>query len=122
MSSIARLADQVGVMYLGQLVEIGPVKSILRRPMHPYTNALISAIPVVTLKKRDDKRMLLPGEIPDGRQPPSGCRFRTRCPFAQPLCAQKAPPMQIADEDSTHQTACHFWREIRDGELQPRSA
>ncbi|PRZ44230.1 peptide/nickel transport system ATP-binding protein/oligopeptide transport system ATP-binding protein [Antricoccus suffuscus] len=122
MSSIARLADQVGVMYLGQLVEIGPVKSILRRPMHPYTSALISAIPVVTLEKRTDKRMLLPGEIPDGRNPPSGCRFRTRCPFAQPLCAQKAPPMQLADEDSSHQTACHYWREIRDGELQPRSA
>jgi oligopeptide/dipeptide ABC transporter ATP-binding protein len=112
MLSIARLADQVGVMYLGRLVEVGPVRTILRTPRHPYTQALISAIPTVSLGRRAARRTLLPGEIPDGRHPPSGCRFRTRCRFARARCATETP---VLAGDSTHTTACHFWQEIRDG-------
>jgi oligopeptide/dipeptide ABC transporter ATP-binding protein len=113
MLSIARLADQVGVMYLGQLVEVGPMRSILRAPRHPYTQALISAIPTVSLGQRAATRTLLPGEIPDGRHPPSGCRFRTRCRFAQARCAREQPVLGGADGEP-HHTACHFWQEIRD--------
>jgi peptide/nickel transport system ATP-binding protein len=118
MASVARLADHVGVMYLGRLVELGPVRSILRSPRHPYTQALISAIPTVSTTSRALTRTLLPGEIPDGRRPPSGCRFRTRCGFAQPRCAQEVPELSAGtgpDGDATHRTACHFWREISSG-------
>lgn len=110
MSSIARIADQVGVMYLGRLIEVGPVRQVLREPRHPYTQALISAIPRVSLRARRQTRMLLPGEIPDARRPPSGCRFRTRCRFAQKRCATEAPTLDHATDE--HATACHFWRDI----------
>jgi oligopeptide/dipeptide ABC transporter ATP-binding protein len=114
MTSIARIADQVGVMYLGQLVEVGPARAVLREPRHPYTQALISAIPTITTDPGRRGRMLLPGEIPDARRPPSGCRFRTRCRFAQQLCAEQAPQPTGADGE-THRTACHFWPEIQNG-------
>lgn len=114
MTSIARIADQVGVMYLGQLVELGPVRAVLGEPRHPYTQALIDAIPTISATKSRDRRVLLSGEIPDARRPPSGCRFRTRCRFAQERCAQETPTMSVPPGE-THQTACHFWREIRDG-------
>lgn len=130
MTSIARLADDVAVMYLGQLVEVGPVRDVLREPRHPYTQALIRAIPRVSLEKRD-RTVLIEGEIPDARNPPSGCRFRTRCPFTQELCAREQPfartppPAVGTDVDppatvdaslsSQHRTACHFWQEIRNG-------
>jgi oligopeptide/dipeptide ABC transporter ATP-binding protein len=114
MLSVARLADQVGVMYLGQLVEAGPMREVLRTPRHPYTKALIGAIPTVSLGQRAVPRTLLPGEIPDGRHPPSGCRFRTRCRFAQARCALEQPVLGGVDGTS-HHTACHFWQVIRDG-------
>lgn len=110
MTSIARLADQVGVMYLGKLVEAGPVRAVLREPRHPYTQALISAVPTVSLRARARSRALLPGEIPDARRPPSGCRFRTRCRFAQERCAVEEPVLGAGE---AHQVACHFWPEIR---------
>ncbi|GAB3451406.1 ABC transporter ATP-binding protein [Actinophytocola sediminis] len=109
MTSIARLADQVGVMYLGKLVEVGPVRAVLREPRHPYTQALISAVPTVSLQARARSRTLLPGEIPDARRPPSGCRFRTRCRFAKERCAVEEPTLGA---DQAHQVACHFWPEI----------
>jgi oligopeptide/dipeptide ABC transporter ATP-binding protein len=112
MTSIARIADQVGVMYLGKLVEVGPVRSVLREPRHPYTQALISAVPTVSLRARARSRTLLPGEIPDARQPPSGCRFRTRCRFAQARCAVEEPTFGAGG--AAHQVACHFWPEIKD--------
>jgi oligopeptide/dipeptide ABC transporter ATP-binding protein len=112
MSSIARIADQVGVMYLGRLVEVGPVRRVLREPRHPYTQALISAIPRVSRRARRPNRMLLPGEIPDARRPPPGCRFRTRCRFAQERCAEETPVLDTSEPG--HTTACHFWREIAD--------
>jgi oligopeptide/dipeptide ABC transporter ATP-binding protein len=111
MTSIARLADQVGVMYLGKLVEVGPVRSVLRAPRHPYTQALISAVPTVSLQAKARSRTLLPGEIPDARRPPSGCRFRTRCRFARARCAVEEPTFGAGGD---HQVACHFWPEIQD--------
>ncbi|WP_433249419.1 ABC transporter ATP-binding protein [Actinomadura nitritigenes] len=120
MSSIARIAHDVGVMYLGRLVEIGPVREVLRSPRHPYTQGLIRAVPRIGLGARADEVQPLEGEIPDPRRPPSGCRFRTRCPFAQELCAREEPAPEkvaepVSDEGSVHRTACHFWREIRAG-------
>jgi oligopeptide/dipeptide ABC transporter ATP-binding protein len=112
MTSMARLADRVGVLYLGKLVEVGPVRDVLRSPRHPYTQALISAVPTVSAAGRARSRPLLPGEIPDARTPPSGCRFRTRCRFAQPRCAVEEPALPEADG---HATACHFWPQIRAG-------
>lgn len=117
MSSIARISHEVGVMYLGQLVEVGPTQEVLSRPRHPYTQALIRAVPRV---RADAARMIpLEGEIPDARRPPSGCRFRTRCPFAQEICAVQVPRDEAVGEANSdgfrHVTACHFWREIRDG-------
>lgn len=122
MSSIARIAHDVGVMYLGQLVEVGPAAEVLSRPRHPYTQALIRAVPRV---RANAARMVpLEGEIPDARQPPSGCRFRTRCPFAQEICAREAPRGESVDDVTTagrrHVTSCHFWREIRDGDAPVR--
>jgi oligopeptide/dipeptide ABC transporter ATP-binding protein len=112
MTSIARLADRVGVLYLGRLVEVGPVRDVLGQPRHPYTQALISAVPTVSAAGRARSRRLLPGEIPDARRPPSGCRFRTRCRFAQARCATEVPEL---DSATGHGTACHFWPQIRAG-------
>ncbi|GAA4510111.1 hypothetical protein GCM10023159_12220 [Brevibacterium yomogidense] len=122
MTSIARIAHDVGVMYLGQLVEVGPVNEVLKRPRHPYTQALIRAVPRI---RANAARMVpLEGEIPDARRPPSGCRFRTRCPFAQEICAQEKPQNEVLDDRTVdgrrHVTACHFWREIRDGKANYR--
>jgi oligopeptide/dipeptide ABC transporter ATP-binding protein len=111
MTSIARLADQVGVMYLGQLIEVGPVRAVLREPRHPYTQALISAVPTVSLHRR--QAVPLHGEIPDGRNPPSGCRFRTRCRYAQEICAREEPVLPPAR--TGHRASCHFWPEIAAG-------
>lgn len=113
MLSIARLADQVAVMYLGQIIEWGAVRTVLRAPRHPYTQALLRAVPVVSAHRRTETPMLLPGEIPDARRPPSGCRFRTRCRYAQARCAEQTPTLDPTSSEP-HRTACHFWREIRD--------
>ena len=126
MSSIARIAHDVGVMYLGRLVEVGPVREVLERPRHPYTQALIRAVPRIGLDARARELQPLEGEIPDARRPPSGCRFRTRCPFAREVCATQEPPVEtVADAaaggGSAHRTACHFWREIQDGTARPRT-
>lgn len=119
LGSIARLADRVGVMYLGQLVELGPAASVLREPRHPYTHALMSAIPKVAAGARKRPRLLLEGEIADPRRPPSGCRFRTRCPFATERCAHEAPRLRAEANSPEHQIACHFWEEIQDGTHRP---
>lgn len=124
MSSIARIAHDVGVMYLGQLVEVGPVEEVLSRPRHPYTQALIRAVPRVSANAA--RMVPLEGEIPDARRPPSGCRFRTRCPFAQDICAREVPLGETVDDGAPggerHVTSCHFWREIRDGAAPAKAA
>ncbi len=110
------LADRIGVMYLGKLVEVGTGDDIYRRPAHPYTEALIKTIPVPDPAVEQAKRgVAIRGELPSPINPPSGCRFRTRCPLAQEICAQVEPPMRRFGQ--SHQAACHFPLQTPEPEL-----
>ena len=100
------MADRIGVMYLGKLVEIGPARDIYARTAHPYTKALIDTIPVADPTQREHRGRHIHGELPSPLDPPSGCRFRTRCPFAQGVCAEEEPPLRPFGEG--HLAACHF--------------
>jgi len=107
LSVVKYMADRIGVMYLGKLVEIGSGDDIYARPAHPYTSGLVSAIPIPDPQVERSKRVDTPkGEIPSAIDPPSGCRFRTRCPRAQTLCAEVEPPLRPFGPQ--HQAACHF--------------
>jgi peptide/nickel transport system ATP-binding protein len=101
------LADTIGVMYLGKLVEIGPASEIYARAAHPYTQGLIDTIPVPDPEiARSHRGPAVKGELPSSIAPPTGCRFRTRCPFAQAICAEQEPPLRPFG--TGHQAACHF--------------
>ncbi|MDF0600563.1 ATP-binding cassette domain-containing protein [Psychromarinibacter sp. C21-152] len=109
LSVVAHVCDQVAVMYLGNIVEIGPTRELFARPKHPYTKALLSAIP--SLDPDDTGRaQRLEGEVPSPADPPPGCRFHTRCPVAQARCSQDAPHLLAADAPGTR-VACHFWQD-----------
>ena len=102
---VRHLAQRVGVVYLGRIVEIGPIDEVFENPRHPYTQALISASPVPDpLASRS--RILLSGEPPSPLNIPNGCRFRTRCPVAMPICAVEAPPRVLAGDN--HEVECHL--------------
>jgi peptide/nickel transport system ATP-binding protein len=102
------MADTIGVMYLGKLVEVGPADDVYYRPVHPYTKGLIDAIPTPDPgAERAARQKGVAGELPSSIHPPSGCRFRTRCPFAQDLCAEQEPPLRPFAAGG-HQAACHF--------------
>jgi peptide/nickel transport system ATP-binding protein len=101
LSVVDYMADRIGVMYLGKLVEVGPARDVVRAARHPYTQALIDAVPTVDGPARE--RIAIEGELPSAIDPPTGCRFRTRCPRAADLCATEPP---LAGD--VHQVACHF--------------
>lgn len=105
LSVVAHISKRVAVMYLGQLVELAPTKDIFHTPKHPYTEALMSAIPEVNPDKKM-RPVSLKGEIPSPINPPSGCRFHTRCTYAQDICKTEIPQWQEIETD--HFVACHF--------------
>lgn len=101
---VRAVADRVAVMYLGKLVESGPVNEIFSRPTHPYTEALLSASPVPE-PNRESTRIILAGDVPSPTRPPPGCRFHTRCPIAQPICRSVVPRPTFVSEG--HWASCH---------------
>jgi len=105
---VEHISTRVAVMYLGKIVELAESEELYQRPQHPYTKALMSAIPQVDIDKRQ-KRVVLGGDVPSPMNPPKGCHFHPRCPIAQEKCKQIAPELsQIADAGSKHLVSCHF--------------
>jgi oligopeptide/dipeptide ABC transporter ATP-binding protein len=105
---VRHLCDQVAVMYLGRIVEVAPTEQLFSAPRHPYTRALLAAIPRLASGAGDSGPPAIAGDPPSPLRIPSGCRFRTRCPMAQPRCEQDDPVLAASPGDPGHQAACHF--------------
>ncbi len=108
LSVVRHISDRIGVMYLGDLVEVASADKLFQNPLHPYTKALLSAIPVPNPRRKSDK-ILLEGSIPSPANPPEGCKFHTRCPEAQQVCRETVPAAVAVAED--HQVTCHLVKE-----------
>lgn len=102
---VRQISTRMAVMYLGAIVELGDTDTVMQRPAHPYTAALISAVPQPVIGA-DDRRILLHGDVPSPISPPSGCRFHTRCPKAESRCSQDAPQLRLIGNN--HEVSCHF--------------
>ncbi|HYO61690.1 MAG TPA: dipeptide ABC transporter ATP-binding protein [Actinomycetota bacterium] len=118
---VRHISDRIAVMYLGQIMEVAPAGELYEQPLHPYTKALLSAVPIpdprVELAR---ERILLRGDLPSPANPPSGCRFHTRCPFVQKeRCPDEVPLLR---EVAGHTVACHWVEEIESGQIQPHEA
>ena len=118
---VRHISDRIIVMYLGKIVEYGDTKSIFENPQHPYTKALLSAIPVVDPRNKS-QRIFLRGDIPSPIDPPTGCRFHTRCPFATDYCRDNVPTLENKDPEANenHEVACHFALDIQSGKHKPQ--
>lgn len=110
LSVVRHISDRIAVMYLGKIMETAPADRLYENPHHPYTKALLSAIPVIPPEKKAET-IILEGEVPSAEHPPAGCRFNTRCPWVQPLCHEKEPGLEPDKNHSGHMTACHFFDE-----------
>ena len=107
LGAVNYVSDRIAVMYLGKIVEIGPAQEVFHHPVHPYTRALIDAVPIADPKKREQKP-LLTGEIGSSTNPPSGCRFHPRCPYATESCRQEVPELCSIFPGSSHLAACPY--------------
>ncbi|MDD4836763.1 MAG: ABC transporter ATP-binding protein [Dethiosulfovibrio sp.] len=111
LSMVRHISDRVGIMYLGSLVEVGTSDQIFSHALHPYTKALISAIPVADPDfEGRDSRIKLEGEVPSPMNPPSGCKFRTRCSYASDICSKEMPILEEIEPGRS--VSCHHWRDI----------
>ncbi|MGH7765726.1 MAG: ABC transporter ATP-binding protein [Candidatus Dormibacteraceae bacterium] len=122
LSLVRHVSDRIAVMYLGKLVEIATPDELYSKPRHPYTCALLSAVPQPTVNgAHGNRRIVLTGEVPSAINPPTGCPFHPRCPKARPICAKEAPPLEVKIGDGlNHVTACHF--PVEPGEDLSRAA
>ncbi len=110
LSVVKHISDRIGVMYLGEIIELAPKNELYKNPLHPYTKALLSAIPEIDLEKNKNKeKIILEGDIPSNIIPPSGCKFHTRCPIAKEKCKEISPRLE---EEVGHYVACHYKGEL----------
>jgi oligopeptide transport system ATP-binding protein len=115
LSMVRYISDRVAVMYLGKIVELGSRDAVFDRPLHPYTRALMSAVPVPNPKlERARKRIILEGDVPSPASPPAGCRFHPRCAFARDICRQEEPGLRTLEHNNGagHRVACHLAEEL----------
>ena len=111
---VRHLSDRIAVMYLGRVMEVGGWREVSDAPLHPYTHSLRDAVPVADPEVEAARQVVpLAGEVPDAADPPGGCPFHTRCPHAEPLCAEEVPPLRLVDE--AHRSACHFSEQLYAG-------